>query len=254
MAFTITVNNYSLTGAYIRVRRVLHDSTPENYLSEGRITRRDRAKLVSTEYNPKKIVIEGIILGDTQEALEDNIDTFKKNVYKSEVNLDISYGTKTRRYVVTPTMITVERDNYNLRFAPFTLELMAINPAGLSTQSHTSVWTNVDAGTWTSNMYFTGTMYPEPVTTIRVLQATMFSAIQMRNTYRNDTITVDGLFSANDVIVIDHSQRKVTRNTVARDYSGVFPQFQTGDNTIYFTLEAGAWLVDIEIAFTPRWL
>lgn len=250
----ITLNNLSLTSGSISVSSITHDSAPENILNFGQIPRRDRAKLVSSEYSPKKIVIEGTITGDSQDDMETNLDNFKKSVYKTEINLDISYETSTRRYVVSPASIVITRAANNVTFAGFAIELVAVDPAGQATSTISQSWTSIDNGTYKATFTAVGTMYPEPQLSFLVNSCFTFSELSIQNSYRNDTLTIPGLFSAGDTIIADIGARKVSRNTIEHEYSGVFPEFTTDNNIITLGLTADSCNIDMTLTYIPRYL
>mgnify|MGYP001587512018 CR=1 FL=1 len=250
----VTLNSYNLSSSFIRVNRVMHDSSPENILNSIVVPRRDKAKLLSSELAPKKITIEGIITGTDQDNLEINIDAFKKNVYVNEINLDISYASGTRRYVVTPSSIVISRDTNNITFVPFSIELTALDPAGINITQESRTYTGIDPTSYTATVTVQGTLYPEPTITFTITTCTNFTELTMTNRYRSDYLTIPGLFSDGDSIEVNYASRTVKRNTIEHEYTGVFPEFKLDDNTIDLDITASSCNMTMDLDYYPRYL
>lgn len=83
-------------------------------------------------YPSRKITISGTVAGSTQADLDTRIDTFKKNLSGKDKNLDIVYGSGTRRYTATVNTLSVDRKNKAL-YANFTVEFTCTLPFGTDT-------------------------------------------------------------------------------------------------------------------------
>ena len=254
MATNITLNSYNLQSDTVKTKSVAHTQGPEQQLTQLEIARRDKDKLVASSFGSKKIIINGTIKGTSQSNLESNIDTFKKNITGTEMNLDIAYGTSTRRYKVSLESVTITRDYYHLLFAPFEISLRAIDPAGYGTSTVSKTWTGITTTDYTGTLTAEGTFYPEPTITITVNTATNLTRIQITNTATGDEILCQGTIVAGDVIKIDIENLTVLQNTNSMTYQGKFPKFGVGENKWECTFTATATKnVDIEIEYVPRY-
>lgn len=250
----ITLNAYNLDTTINRVSVAYHDSSPDGQTNALEIARRDKAKFVSFNYGLKKITVEGIITGTDRDNLETNLDTFKKNVFVSEINLVIAYAGSTRTYVVTPSAIKITRSGFHNTFVPFSIDLIAYDPAGKSPTVVSESWTNL-RGCYTAVFTAEGSMPPELTYTIDVHSADGFSQMEILNMYKGDAITIDGLFSADDVIIVNSENLSVKRNGIEKEYSGVFPQAKVDINTVKLrNISTTKHDVDLTISHTPRWL
>lgn len=108
-------------------------------------------------YPSRKITIAGAVIGSSQADLDSRIDTFKKYFNGKDKNLDIAYGTGTRRYTATVNTLTMDRKPKAL-FANFAIEFVCTLPFGVDTSPTTALnasnRTNqsyVDAHTFSGN-------------------------------------------------------------------------------------------------------
>jgi len=210
------------------------------------------------EYPSKTINLGGTVHGSTQADLDDRIDTFKGYFVQRKKNLDIVYGSGTRRYtVLKANSVGVERQDKAL-FAAFNIELVC-KPFGFDT-STTNLWT---AKTGFSSATFTETPtvggnapYQLPVITITINSLTGDGDyVQISNDNNNQEILILGLgLAAADVIVIDCVERTVTINGNEVDFYGTFLELEPGANSITYTDGFTTRSVDVAAVYTKRWL
>lgn len=209
-------------------------------------------------YPSKKVTIAGSIHGSSQADLDSRIDTFKGYFTGKDKDLDIAYGSSTRRYVATPNIVSVTRQQKAL-FAKFTIEFICTQPFGLDT-STTNLWTAKTAftsATFTEAPTVGGTApYQLPVITITVNSFTgAGDYVQISNDNNNQELLVYGVgITAGDVIVIDCANRTVTVNGTEVDYSGTFLELEPGANSITYTDGFTTRSVDVSGVYTKRWL
>ena len=235
-----------------------HTSLPDKVATLYAMADANGSTIPSINYPTKKITIGGSIVGSTQADLDSRIDTFKGYFNGKEKNLDIAYGSSTRRYVATANAVSVIRKQKAL-FATFQIEFICTNPFGLDT-STTNLWTaktGFTSATFTETPTVGGSApYQLPIITITINSLTgAGDYVQISNDNNNQEMLIYGLgLSASDVIIIDCSQRTVTVNGTEVDYYGTFLELEPGANSITYTDGFTTRNVDVSAVYTKRWL
>lgn len=208
-------------------------------------------------YPSKRIPIGGAIKGSSQANLDSRIDAFKGFFNGKDKNLDIAYGSGTRRYIATANTISVARQQKAL-WAAFAIEFICTNPFGIDTTA-TSITNTLNHTSATLNMTPTilgSAPYQLPVFTI-TLDALTGSGdyIQLSNDNNGQDMLLYGLgLTAGDVIVIDCVNRTVTVDGNLVDYSGTFLELEPGSNSITYADGFTTRTVNIVAEYYKRWL
>lgn len=208
-------------------------------------------------YPSKKISIGGAIAGSTQADLDSRIDAFKAYFNGKDKNLDITYGSSTRRYIATANSVSVVRQQKQL-WATFNVEFICTQPFGVDTSA--TVITN-NANYTTSSLTVTPTIlgsapvqYPVITITLDAITGTG-DYLQISNDNNGQDMMLYGLgLEAGDVIVIDCFERTVTVNGDLVDYNGVFLELEPGANSLTYGDGFATRTVDILINYYKRWL
>lgn len=217
----------------------------------------DGSSIPDINYPSKKITIAGSIHGSTQSDLDSRIDSFKGYFNGKDKNLDIVYGSSTRRYIATKNAISITRQQKAL-FATFQVEFICTNPFGLDTSATNITNTlNYTSATKTVTPTIGGSAPLQlPVFTITIDALTgTGDYIQISNDNNGQDILIYGLLlEAGDVLVIDCANRIVTLNDEVVDYNGTFLELEPGANSITYTDGFTTRTVDIVAEYYKRWL
>lgn len=261
---SLTYNSNSLqtydptTRVGINTNKIRHTNIPDSVAELYMKANASDSTVPDQEYPSKTIGLDGSIHGSSQADLDDRIDAFKGYFAQRNKNLDIAYGSGTRRYTAMKTnSLGIERQDKAL-FATFSVELIC-KPFGYDTAT-TNLWT---AKTGFTNATFTETPtiagsapYQLPVITITINSMTGDGDyVQISNDNNNQEILLYGLgLEAGDVIVIDCEQRTVTVDGVEVDYYGTFLELEPGAASITYTDGFTTRDVDVAAVYTKRWL
>ena len=242
----------------INTNTIKHTSLPESIAALYIKANANDSVVPDLEYPTKTITLSGTIHGSTQADLDDRIDTFKGYFAQRNKNLDIAYGSGTRRYTVMKVnTMSIERQDKAL-YASFTVELVC-KPFGFDTAT-TNLWTAKSAfssATFTETPTVAGSAPLQlPIFTITINSLTgAGDYVLISNDNNNQEILLYGLgLAADDVIVIDCEQRIVTVNDVEVDYFGTFLELEPGANSITYTDGFTTRSVDVSGVYTKRWL
>lgn len=242
----------------IVTNRIEHTNLPDKVAQLYAKADANGSSIPAINYPSKKIVIGGSIHGTSQADLDSRIDTFKGYFNGKDKNLDIAYGSGTRRYVATANTISVIRQQQAL-YATFTVEFICTDPFGLDT-SATDLWaakTGFTSATFTETPTIAGSAPSQlPIFTITINSLTgAGDYVQISNDNNNQEILIYGAgLEAGDVVVIDCANRTVTLNGTEIDYYGTFLELEPGAASITYTDGFTTRNVDVEAEYTKRWL
>lgn len=246
------------TNVGIITNSIEHTSLPEKTMTLFGLADADGSSIPAINYPSKKVTIGGIIKGSTQADLDNRTDAFKGYFTGKDKNLDITYGSSTRRYIATANGVSVVRQQKAL-FATFQIEFLCTNPFGLDITA-SNLWTaktGFSSATFTETPTIGGTApYQLPVITITINSLTgAGDYVQISNDNNGQEMLIYGLgLVAGDVIVIDCAERTVTIDGVEVDYYGTFLELEPGANSITYTDGFTTRSVDVAAVYTKRWL
>jgi len=254
MPSTISFNSYSLQTSSIIIEKIFHTSLPDYTLSTEQLARRDKSIITSEYYIKKVITAEGHIIGTSVADLDNKIDALKQNLQGSNLNLDIGYSSGTRRYLATVRKIDIEREHYNNYWCPVIIEFLCADPFGRATSSTNHSLDAQTTSPFTLAMTMGGTTPAYPVITLTCDAITSVSAITIKNITTGDFITVTRTFLATNVLQIDCNNQTVKVGTTEVDFSGVFPSFVVGANSVEITVAGTSFSIDLDVDYTQLYL
>lgn len=235
-----------------------HTDAPDVAMTLLGLADADGTSIPTVNRPSKPIALAGAIKGSSQADLDSRIDTFKGYFVGKDKNLDITYGSGTRRYVATAGKVLVQRMQ-NAFIAKFQVPITSTGPYGLDT-STTNLWaakSNFSSNTFTETPTVGGNApYQLPIITIHIDTLTgTGDYVQISNDNNNQELLIYGQSLANDdTIIIDCEQRTVTLNGVEIDYYGTFLELAPGANSITYTDGFTTRSVDVSAVYTKRWL
>ena len=250
---TITFDGTSINSGNYIVKNIKHDSVTDRDLFMYELTREGGANLVSTYYQPKKIILEGIIKGTTVDDLETNVDTFKQLLSGKDKILDIEYASGTRRYIATARVVQIERDYYNLTYIPFSVEFSIPTGFGRDTVTTSYQTTSIMVHTLEdSSLNILGTVIPKYNIEIEFASATNVSEVSL--TINGDKITVAESIAYGQTLIIDAENKKVTIDGTEADYTGLFPRLQLGYNFYKIVTNSTSHSYHVTINYIKKYL
>lgn len=241
----------------INTSKILHTNVPEKVAELYAVANASDSDVPNEDYPSKKVQISGTIHGSTQADLDDRIDTFKGYFTGRNKNLDITYGSGTRRYIVmTVNAMGVERQDKAL-YATFAVEFLC-KPFGYDTTP--TVITNTTNYTGAS-LNLTPTIggtapLQKPVFTFTIDALTgAGDYLKIANDNNGQEILLYGLgLAATNVIVIDSVLEKVTVNGVEVEYYGTFLELSKGANSLTYSDGFTTRQIDIYAEYYKRWM
>lgn len=255
---TITFDGTSLQDSTYQVQEFLHESISGRDLNYQKLADRDGAKLVTDQYDVKKITFKGVVHGTDIDNLETNIDTLKELLTRKEKNLDIAYASGTRRYIASCSQFKLERAHYNITFAPFEAEFTVSNPPfGKGLDTSTAEYPNLmfaSTATYEGTYTFTGTHAPMPIIKMTVNSEDNMNKVTFTNHETGHAISVETTFEDADVLIINTDDYTVTLNGVAIDYTGSIPEFVVGANDFNLAVRADEADITLKLIYYSLYL
>jgi hypothetical protein len=200
--------------------------------------RRSGGKLTTATYKPKLLTLNGVVIGSSFSDLDAKIDALKNAAVGTALNLDINNGSVTKRYIVhsmndgsfTRSAGEVSMSRFSLSFVatdpPFAQD--AVQGAASPTTSSGLFQPGVTSDVFTGSFTFLGSAPPAVKTQFTVNTPGSLTDLEFVDYSNSRTLKVSNTFSAGDVVVIDADQKKVQKNDIDVDFTGQFPNFQTG--------------------------
>jgi len=241
---SVQINSFTFSGDYKIIDLIIDSSTP-NALNLLKLARKDGAKLISSNFEPKEITIGGMIKGTSVANLEANIDTFKQSTMVIGATLDLDYAGGFRRYIVDCSQCTITRQNFNITYAPFELKYIASDPpfaeeidsvGGSITLNDLYSFHAMTSGNYGANLTLLGTSKPKPNIKFTLDKPTNLGNISFKNLATNTQMDIYTAWGSGDVLDINTALETVKKNTQDVEYEGVFPEFNLGSNEIQINL------------------
>lgn len=246
----ISFNGNSLqqtTGSFqIITGDIDHFSDPTKTMKMSPLAHSNQSVIPFVEYPSKIIKVSGVLTDTTIAALDADIDTFKswfnglQNVGK---NLDIDYDGGTRQYTATANNIKVTRP-VGLLYAKFSIDFDCTNPFGQATTSTSLLnLTGQTVNLLSEAITVPGTApisLPVITVTLTAVSDSSGGFITISNANTGQGITVNRTWAVNDQLIIDCTQigvlggNPVTVNGVPVAFSGAFPEFAPGSQTLAY--------------------
>ena len=223
---SIKFNNFELQNSdkYL-ITNIDHRMLPQREVIDYANPRRSSVTVVDSFFSQKEIVVEGRVVGDTEQELTTNINTLKKNLLDNEGNLDIEYGGNGEylRYKATVNSFTVEESHYNTTRLPFTINFTS-RPYGTDLTSQTGSAT-ITSSPYSGSIDVGGSFGPFPIISWEVVSGTI-TRIKFTNTDSGDWIEFDTIsLEDGDIITVNCEDRTIDINGATTDFNGVFPKF-----------------------------
>jgi hypothetical protein len=234
----ITFNSNSLQTSTILTDDIDHHATPVIDAKLYPLAHANMSNIPYVDYPNKIIPITGTLIGTSIANLDGLIDTFKGYLVGIGKNLDIDYNGGTRRYVATVAKAPTIKRPGGLTFAKFGAEFTCTNPFGTDTSNTTALSAaGRTSGSYSDSYTFLGSApYQRPVITITITALTggTGASISYGNGNTGQQIVVTRTWAANDVLVIDTFNKTVTVNGFNVVFTGAFPWFAPGSQTLQY--------------------
>ena len=255
----ISFNSNSLQTSNIVTNSIKHIGGPDVDALTSVLANANKSTIDGIYYPSKVITIGGSIIGSSVSDCETKVDTFKSYLAgKVNKNLDIGYGSGTRRYIVTPTKVSDLDQIGEVNHVEFTVEFTCSQPFGKATSESTILSdTGRTNSNYSDNYTFAGTAPIQlPVITITLNSVTDGdnNYITIGNNATGQQLIINRTFADDDVIEIDCYNKTVKVNNSEVDFTGSFPEFETGSQYLDYADGFTDRDFDIEAVYVPLYM
>ena len=253
----ILFDSNDLQTANIVTTSIEHSDYPNKIATSYPIAHANASVIPFINYSSKTITIGGMLTTSSIQATDALIDTFKGYFNTNGANLDIAYNGVYRRYLATATDIKITRPG-GLSYATFTVTFFCLNPFGKNTTSSSLLSASGRTlSTYSDNISITGTApLQQPIITLTYTAITGGTSqnVTVGNSNNGQQLTVTRTWSTGDVLTIDVTQKLATVNGTMVDYSGAFPEFPPGNQTISYSDGFTTRTFNISVVYYAQWL
>ncbi len=233
---SIYCNGTDLTSiSGVLIQTIDPGQVPKRTLETYALSRRAGEAVVSSYFDYREIIVKGAIVTTSKALYEIARDTLMGAIVGQQLSLQTSVAGAQRVFYCTLS------DNSNLPeiyggYASFELHFNAYDPFGYDLIATTITLGTTTSGNINYDATFAGSMDARPVITITITSLTAPGTrnISIANANTGLTVTVNRVWSAADVLVIDSKQSVVTVNGVAVPWSGAMPSWSKGVGTIQY--------------------
>lgn len=245
MSQGITFDNYSFQSDTVITSRVSHETLAPRELSYLKIASERGVSLIDDTYGPKNITLEGTIISPTASGLDGKVREMGEVLSRRQRNLDIDYEGGTVRYGATPVEFSIEREYYHISSAPYRATFFVPEGIGRATASISGTKSGIATDGQTFDISISGSAPPKPVITVGVEASSTINQISLYNITTSKRILVNRTnYAAGDILEIATGDKTVKLNNMPVTYSGVFPEFEMGTNTLQFILQGTTESID----------
>lgn len=241
----IWYNYYGLANAAV-ITEFVKISAPDWALGTKSYPRADGSYQETAQFTETQIKIRGVIKRTTRTSLELEMDLMRKAFAKAGALLKITWAGVTRMYencyAVSINTIFDGREHYHINFVPFEVTFMSLQPFGRS-ESRT-VFSSpyaIDSSPVSYVLTNNGTAPTDPILFLTFSTIGTATTILVENLETGDSMTITGAWADGDLFSIDGENKTVKRNSVAVDYSGIFPRLSSGNNTYRITIDGAGF-------------
>ncbi len=228
------------------------NALPARDIKINKVARRDLSIITSSEYVQKGISVYFEVCSGSRSNTENTLTVLKSLVQAQNAPLIVSQGGVDVEYTATMNEFNIEWQGVT---ALVEVLFIASNPIGR--EDNTLVLFQL-TGSTTATASQTATVegsalaYPLITVTVNAVTNGTNKHIAISNGSTNQGIRVDRTWSAADLLIIDSENMTVTVNGIITDFTGMFPQFSPGSQSLTYTDDFATRSIDLTATYEPR--
>lgn len=203
------------------------------------LARADGSLRVFQKYDSKNITLSGRIISDTKINLQLAVDALKMQMRRESGLLQYEWGNGVRIYNCTAIEVDCDAGPGDVSTCPFKIVFECESPFATDGVTDTIVNNqNITASPTNFNILNNGTYDGQPVLTFSIVAinpSITASQIIIGNASNSQYLTVEDIFTAGDVLVIDCDNFRVFHNGIFIKSTGQFPYFAAGNGVLEYT-------------------
>lgn len=206
---------------------------PDRDVKEYKLARRSKSIITSAEYIDKKATVWLHIKNCDRFDAEAILVTLKSYIQQKNKELIINQANEVISYIATLKSIDHSWVGNNIKI---TLNFICADPLGKNTVQTNFINIEITESNILIPVNIEGSARAEPYFTINITTVTGGSnqTISIYNAVLNQGISVSGDWTNGDVLEIDCENERVIVNGAYVDFSGIFPFFNLGNQSVQY--------------------
>ena len=232
--------------------------SPDKSITMLPLAREDGSILVHENYNAKTITLTGSIKSDSKESLELAIDALKKHLRRRSGNLQYDWGGGVRIHKCVATKFGVDKSQGYISYTPIAISFQSESPFATDGITDTIIASQIIT---TASKSFTfnvnGTMDSAPVITLQINAINpdnVLREIVLSNASLSKFLTIESIFEAGDIVVIDCVNYTIFKNGEYLFGKGQFPQYDVGSGSLQYSDNATTRNITINATMERKFL
>lgn len=206
---------------------------PKRDIKINKLARQDRSIITSSEYSSKEIPVYAEVCGGSRSETEERLTYLKSLIQNQNEELKVNQSGDMVTYVATLNEFNLEWDGSN---ALVTMIFLSSDPIGASTTLTTIFSGNITTASGSLIGVVGGSFLIEPVISITITAVTGGTgSLTVRNAATQQGITLTATVGAADIVSIDSKNQIASINGIEKDFTGRFPTFYPGTQSLEYT-------------------
>lgn len=241
------------TIAGVQVYNYEVNKLPIRDIKINKLARRNKSIITSAEYVQKDLNLFLEVCGGGRSDTEDLLGTLKSYLNTENAIVTVPQGGRDVNYTAT-----MNEFNYGWDGTTALLEVVFIasDPIGVSNTIDTLFAGTITSASDSLSATVTGTFSTRPTITLTVDSVTggTGGSMSVGNSDTQQAVTIMADFVAGDVIVIDVDSTSITINGSLTDFTGIFPDFDPGLQSLSYVDDFTTRSVSVTSDYYPRYL
>jgi len=244
-----------LNSAQVVCNKLNRQDMPERFLQQENLAFQDGFITQKALWKERKVIIEGIITATTENIFQNVLDALKSKLKGINKNLSLPYvrNETSVNYKATLVSFKCPEEHYNLTFIPWRAEFVC-QPYGFGTLTYNAQSFNVVTTPFYSSVQVGGFQPTLPVHTITFEATTSASSCALYNTTNGQGCDITHALTTGDILIINTLTQTVTLNGTQIDFSGLFPELESGSNSLRIYMGGSPFKYDYVCTFNNRYL
>ncbi len=257
ITYPVTYNGIDLAQTIpgLQVTMTNANEMPEAAVTISALARSDRSIFLAKFYPKKAITIKAIITSATVVSLEVALDSLKALLSPTEKALVIQQSGADRVYTASLQALKIAEKQGS--YALVDIQFICSYPVGSATTASTLLASTINMATSpTYSVTVVGSYQAEPTITVTIGAVTGATnqTITVTDLSSGQGLAVTRTWAVGDVLVINSLNQIVTVGGGVVDYSGKFPAFAPGNQSLVYTDTFTTRTVTIRATYTARYL
>lgn len=227
---------------------------PSRDVRNSHIANSNLSVTTSAFFTGRKLGVRGVIARSRREELDSSISELRRILKSKNQTLQLPvFGEQRQFYQVTVSNIAFK--DVRGGYAEIDIELTATDPYSYKLTSVQPLdLVNVTVPTKSTQITFNGTASQVPIITYAIdsLTGGTNKTVTIQNEATGVSISVQRTWSASDVMVINSYAKTLTVNGTDTEFTGNFPEWDSGLGGILYTDTFSTRQVDLRVAYTQR--